>query len=70
MIRPKEEYEADVVRASRENHMWLNAANCINPTDEFLRRVGSQVVDSLIDAEISLLPGGCGKVLILRVSKS
>lgn len=38
---------ADIVKAVQDNHIWLNAFNCINPTDEFLKDIGRMVIAKL-----------------------
>lgn len=40
-------YERGVLDSARKNHIWLNAFQCIRPTDEFKRQVGETILDML-----------------------
>lgn len=51
----KKTTSADVLQMVQDNHIWLNAFSCINPTDEFLRDIGKMVLDKLSRRD-NLLP--------------
>lgn len=51
----KKTTSADIVQMVQDNHIWLNAFNCINPTDEFLMSIGKQVI-AMLNRSANLLP--------------
>lgn len=70
----RKQWEADVVRSARANHIWLNAMACVRPSEEFCAQVGRMVLDQLAQRE-SLIPSehrlvGTERELILRINKS
>ena len=71
---PRQGWEADAVRAARANHMWLNAFQCVRPTDEFCAEVGRAVLqmladrESTIESEYQLI--GTERSLVMRFNKS
>lgn len=76
-----EEYKDLVFQKSEENHIWINAFSCINPSDEFLANLGRMVLEKLNNKE-NLIPAKCitspamkklaelSPQLILRINKS
>lgn len=70
-------WRADVLKAADENHIWLNAFGCINPTDDFLKDVGRSVLRMLDSAETThvsrtgyLLELPSQRELVVRINKS
>ncbi len=37
----------DILRSLDENHMWINAFSCLNPSDDMKRQIGEWVLDKL-----------------------
>lgn len=64
--------DADKVALAVDNHIWINAFECIRPSDELLRSIGRIVVDKLNESRIhgDFLGVSIGKVLYVRVNKS
>jgi hypothetical protein len=46
-IPKNKRYVSDVMKSVDENYVWINAVNCIRPTDEFLIGIGRTVVNYL-----------------------
>jgi len=44
-------YEADVLKAAKENHIWVNAFAMIQPSDEFALLIGRTVLGMLCDED-------------------
>jgi hypothetical protein len=40
-------YERDVLESARDNHIWVNAFQCIRPTSDFLQQLGANVLRML-----------------------
>lgn len=74
----KTRYEKDVLKSANENHLWINAMEAINPTDEFMKMIGREVLRKLGNGENLILSEFDGsafeslksKELILRINKS
>lgn len=76
-----EEYKELVFQKSEENHIWVNAFSCINPSDDFLISLGQMVIDRLNEKD-NLIPASyvtdpkmkrlaeLSPQLILRINKS
>lgn len=77
------EYKDLVYQQAEQNHIWLNAFSCINPSDQFLKEVGKMVIDKLKEKDCLIPSSGITSdlkplreisemtpVLILRVNKS
>lgn len=45
----------DVFKKATENHLWLNAFACINPTPEYCEQIGRIIIEKLNDKE-QLIP--------------
>lgn len=45
----------DIVKMVQDNHIWLDAFYCKNPTDDFLKDIGRMVLQGL-DCKERLLP--------------
>lgn len=45
----------DIVETVQTNHIWLNAFQCVNPTDEYLRDIGRSIID-MLSRKDNLLP--------------
>lgn len=45
------ELKADALRLANSNHMWINAFECIRPTDELRKAIGTWVLEKLADPE-------------------
>ena len=69
-----ENWNEDVLRTAEENHIWLNAFQCIRPSDEFLISVGRSVVDKLNDRANLIRPRvaliDSEREVIIRFNKS
>ena len=69
-----ENFEAEALAKVRENHVWLNAFQCVRPTEEFEREVGAAVLrmfrdpENLIQSEKWLIESE--RSLIIRFNKS
>lgn len=65
----KDYTDKELVEIANDNHIWLNAFKCINPTPEFKQKVGEMILDKLsrTDMRDSL---GISKMIILTVNKS
>ena len=44
----------DILRSLDENHMWINAFSCLNPSDDMKRQIGEWVLDKLASKEKTL----------------
>ena len=44
----------DVARAVHDNHIWLNAFKCVNPTPEVCEQLGRQIIEMLNTKELLL----------------
>lgn len=68
------EWESDVVKAARENHMWLNAFRCVRPTEEFCAEVGRSIIEMLNDPENLIRPEvaliDSEREMVIRINKS
>ena len=75
-------YEKDVLRSAQQNHIWLNAFQCINPSKEFCAEVGKMVLNLLDDRDNLIYPdqdsdnenlkrlGQLTPEVVIRVNKS
>ncbi len=63
--------EKKILEKTEENHIWLNAFSCINPTDDFKKQVGEQVL-SMLSQKDRLLKArnGINDLLYLMINKS
>lgn len=82
-IKTNGELKEKLLESIQENHLWLNAFKCINPSDEFCARIGRSILERL-DSPHYLLPSYHGddddapisdmqsitKVMYIRVNKS
>ena len=48
------ELDRAILQSVEDNHIWLNALQCINPTDEFCQTVGREVIRMAMDRRICL----------------
>jgi hypothetical protein len=74
------EYAAEVQSSAAGNHIWLNAFNCISPTDEFKLQLADSILRMLNNDENTIRsefarPGYIfedlnKRVLVLRINKS
>lgn len=48
-------YQRDVLRSADENHMWISAFACINPTDDLKQKIGEWVLDKLASRDSTIL---------------
>lgn len=51
----KQKYNKMVFEKAEENHLWLNAFACLNPTDKLKMEIGEWVIAKLKDPE-NLIP--------------
>lgn len=42
-----ERYEQDVIKSAEQNHIWLNAFQCLNPSDEFKIKLADAILGML-----------------------
>lgn len=77
------EYKELAYQKANDNHIWLNAMNCINPTDEFKIKLADMILEKL-NFESCLIPGSSiisddetlkklgelTPILFLRINKS
>jgi len=65
-----EDYKPEVLlEKARANHIYLNAFSCVNPTEEFVRGIGENILDMLANTDMS--DGlGCSPMIILTINKS
>ena len=81
-MKTNKELKEAVLEMCQENHVWMNAFNCINPTKEFAQQLGFSILNRLNQKEY-LLPyyygdeeGDIGdlqklsKVMYIRINKS
>jgi hypothetical protein len=47
----EQEHKDAVYQACKDNHIWLNAMSCINPSDEFLLQLGRAVLHKLLNKD-------------------
>jgi hypothetical protein len=77
----EEEYKTKVYDKVSENHIWLNAFACINPSSEFCEKLGRDIIqmlkekDRLIhsyygDSEVLKTLAELTPILYLRINKS
>lgn len=59
-----------VAKMAKSNHIWLNAFNCINPTDEYLKEIGKLVLFKLTTEECLLKTDTLSEMLYLSINKS
>lgn len=45
--RELSQYERDVLRSARENHIWLNALGCVRPSKELKLLLADQILAML-----------------------
>lgn len=48
------ELKEDVLKQAQENHIWVNAFQTINPSDEILRQIGASVMRMLKDKQCTI----------------
>jgi len=65
----KEASKKNILEKVKENHLWLNAISCINPTDDFKKQVGEQILD-MLNEKNSLLTNGINDLLYIKINKS
>lgn len=46
-LTESQEYDKKALQAAKDNHIWLNAMNCVRPTDEFLISIGKTILSKL-----------------------
>ena len=69
------ELDRRILKAVRENHIWLNAFACVRPTTEFKIELADAILAMLCDKD-ALLPAGEGllgeltPMLYLSINKS
>lgn len=75
-------YEQDVIKSSEKNHIWLNAFQCIRPTDDFKISLANQILSMMDRKENLIYPwqdsesyemrelGKLTPELIVRINKS
>lgn len=59
----------EILKMADDNHIWLNAFSCINPTEKFLQDVGKMIIDKLNHCN-TLDQFGLSKKIILTINKS
>ena len=42
-------YAKDVLKSAEENHIWVSAIACVNPSDAFLLSLGREVLNKILD---------------------
>lgn len=62
--------DAEIAAEARQNHIWLNAFACVNPTTEFAAAIGREVIAMLNASDIRDAFIGRTNVAYLRVNKS
>lgn len=64
----------EVKQAADDNHIWLNAFSCINPSEEFKAEVGGMILEKLKTTDLratKLLNGeAVGNLIVVKVNKS
>jgi hypothetical protein len=78
--KSEKKYRKEVLHMAESNHIWLNAFNCIRPTDQFKLDLADSILRMLKQDENTILtkisrPGfafeGVGqRELVLRINKS
>lgn len=75
-------YDKAVMESASANHIWLNGFNCVRPTDDFVFKLGYQVLQMLdcrenlihnhqdSDNEALKRIGQLTPELVLRINKS
>lgn len=48
-------YQRDVLQSAEDNHMWINAFACINPSDDLKRQIGEWVLSKLASRDSTIL---------------
>ena len=68
--KPISDYtDSELVQMANDNHIWLNAFACINPTQGFLADVGRMILEKLESTDMADQWGISPKI-ILTVNKS
>ena len=67
--------DAQRAQYAKDNHIWLNAFSCINPTDKFKQEVGEMILNKLdhTDLRATKLSSGkepVGNLIYVRINKS
>lgn len=62
--------DEELVKIANDNHIWLNAFECIRPSDDFLKDVGRMVVAKLMESKIRNDFTGLTPVAFLRLNAS
>lgn len=66
----KEKSLNQVAKMAKSNHIWLNAFNCINPSDKFLISLGKEIMAKLDNKECLLKTDTLSEMLYLSINKS
>ena len=65
------ESDQNILKKVNDNHIWLNAFSCINPTDDFKKEVGAEVIYMLSQKDRLLkAKNGINDLLYLMINKS
>jgi hypothetical protein len=59
----------ELVKRANENHIWINAFDCINPSPQFLQNIGSLILQKLHTTDMSDSLG-ISPTIILVINKS
>ena len=64
--------DAEKLALADSNHIWVNAMECVRPSDALYRAVGKMIIDKLNESPIhgDMLGVKIGKVLYVRINKS
>ena len=71
----QDELDKKALEMAKANHIWLNAFQCVRPTEEFKRDLGGQILEILAEKQ-NLMPSGTGPIgeltpmLYLSINKS
>ena len=59
----------ELIVKANQNHIWLNAFDCINPSPQFLQSIGNLILQKLHTTDMSDSLG-ISPTIILTINKS